>query len=124
VQEKKGREMAQKMTLTAYLEQRGMKAKALKRGEAEAFGIPYPLRAGWPSRHGQMEITPAMIDDANARIQAAKRDARERLRCGQVEVKKPAPVLGAAAAPPVMLSLFPGFASRQARRYQGRRAVP
>jgi hypothetical protein len=64
--------MSEKLTLTAYLDQRGKKAKALKRGEAEAFGIPYPLQSGWPAKYGALEITEEMTARAAAGILACK----------------------------------------------------
>jgi len=30
--------------------------------EARAFGIPYPLRAGWVQRYGNIEITPEIAE--------------------------------------------------------------
>lgn len=106
--------MPEKLTLSAYLAQRGKKAKALTRGEAEAFGIPWPLQAGWPCRYGAIEIMPAMIEDAKARIRAAKKAARS-----QADTK---PVVVPPAA--VELAAFPGFILRQARRYRTRKPAP
>jgi hypothetical protein len=117
VQEKKGREMPEKLTLSAYLDQRGKKAKALKKGEAEAFGIPYPLQAGWPWRYGAMEITQAMIEDAQARMRAAKQEARSRV-CASPAAVAPA------TASAVKLPAFPGFVLRRPKRYQSRRSAP
>lgn len=110
--------MPEKLTLSAYLAQRGKKANALRRGEAEAFGIPYPLQAGWTWRYGAMEITPAMIADAQQRIEAAKREAKERVRCATVASSAPI-----AAAPVNRVSAVPGFVLRQARRYRARRSA-
>ena len=64
--------MSQKLTLARYLEGRGL-VKSLTRIEAEAFGVPYPLVSGWPARHGDMEITPAMLEDLSQRIGCARR---------------------------------------------------
>lgn len=116
--------MPEKLTLSAYLEQRGKKAKALKRGEAEAFGIPYPLQAGWPWRYGAMEITPAMIEDAEARIRAAKKAARGQAKSGQVEVRQSGVTSQLSAMPAAAEVSFPGFARRQARRYRARNLAP
>jgi hypothetical protein len=115
--------MSQKLTLTVYLEQKGQKAKALKRVEAEAFGIPYPLQSGWPGRHGQMEITPDMLvhiattPRAKVRLAASASHVdggSQNLRSDcdinqkhQVDVMRPSP--------------FPGFVVRPALRYRGRR---
>jgi hypothetical protein len=100
--------MSENITLMTYLEQRGGKAKALKRVEAEAFGIPYPLQAGWPKRYGSMKITAAMIEDA-----------RSRMRGGAGKVRAPAIVTAV-----VTRSAFPGFVLRQARRYRARKSEP
>jgi hypothetical protein len=102
------------MTLSTYLEQRGKKAKALRRGEAEAFGIPYPLQSGWPRQYAAMEITPAMIEDANFRVAIARQEGRDRA--------KHAP--SKAPAPQVKKSAVPGFALRQAKRYRSRSSAP
>jgi len=95
--------MAQEMTLTAYLAQRGTKAKALKRGEAEAFGIPYPLQAGWPARYADIVITEAMLRQAAANMTAPRRR----------------PVLLAVTLRPATSNRFRGFVLRRARRYGG-----
>jgi hypothetical protein len=116
--------MAEKLTLSAYLEQRGKKAKSLKRGEAEAFGIPYPLQSGWPWRYGTMEITPAMIEDAKARIQAAKQEARNKAHCRSAGVGEKTAESRAVAARVVATALFPGFVLRQARRYRSHKRAP
>ena len=64
--------MSQKLTLARYLEGRGS-VKSLTRIEAEAFGVPYPLISGWPARHGDTEITQAMLEDLSQRIACARR---------------------------------------------------
>ena len=118
--------MSQKLTLTVYLEQKGQKAKALKRVEAEAFGIPYPLQAGWPGRHGDMEVTPQMLEQiataprvkAQPAALACQGDEdHQNLRLGrdinrgrQSEAMRP--------------SLFPGFVVRPALRHRARRPAP
>ena len=76
--------MSQKLTLARYLEGRGS-VKSLTRIEAEAFGVPYPLVSGWPARHGDTEITQAMLEDLSQRIASARRStANKALRglCG------------------------------------------
>lgn len=118
--------MSQKLTLAVYLEQKGQKAKALKRVEAEAFGIPYPLQAGWPSRHGDMEVTPQMLEQIATAPRTKVRSAgpgpqdneeRQNIRPGydinhegQVEAMRP--------------SQFPGFVVRPALRHRARRPAP
>jgi len=106
--------MSSILTLSAYLEQRGKKAKALKKGEAEAFGIPYPLQAGWPWRYGAMEITPAMVEDAQARIRAARQKAKERVHT----------VPQSSVSPSARLSSVPGFVLRRPKRYRSRSSAP
>lgn len=116
----------QMLTLTRYLEQKGQKAKALKRVEAEAFGIPYPLQAGWPGRHGDMEVTPQMLEQIatapRTKVRLAAQvpqdnEVRQNLRpdCGikhgnQAETLRP--------------SRFPGFVMRPALRHRARRPAP
>jgi hypothetical protein len=102
--------MSEMLTLSTYLEQRGKKAKALRRGEAEAFGIPYPLRAGWPRQYGGMEITAAMIEDAAFRDAIARQEARDRAKHEPPKL----PAQQAKASP------VPGFVLRQAKRYRTR----
>jgi len=118
--------MLQKLTLAVYLEQKGQKAKALKRIEAEAFGIPYPLQAGWPGRHGEMEITSQMLEQIatapRTKVRSANpalqdNEARQNLRpdCDvnhghQAEVMRPV--------------RFPGFVMRPALRHRARRSAP
>jgi hypothetical protein len=106
--------MPEKLTLSAYLAKRGKKAKALKRGEAEAFGIPWPLQAGWPWRYGAMEITPEMIADAESRI----REAKSKPKVAPVATEVPM------SMPHVTRPEFFGFVLRQARRYRVRRPAP
>jgi hypothetical protein len=123
VQDKKGREMPEKLTLSAYLDQRGKKAKALKKGEAEAFGIPYPLQTGWPWRYGAMEITPAMIEDAKARIHKAKVEARNKAHCRPAAGEMGA-VTQSVGAAVLTAPLFPGFALRRSKRHRPNKAAP
>lgn len=133
--------MAQKLTLTGYLRRRGA-IKALTRIEAEAFGIPYPLQSGWPSRYASMEITKAMLEELAKRIVSAKESTARKAQGGlsaathtafesapvspaNCAAAKQAPsAAGAALAVPAMKSPFPGFVLRQARRYQSRRPAP
>ena len=125
--------MAQKMTLAAYLVQRGKKAKALTKIEADVFGIPYPLLAGWPRRHGAMEITQEMIEQIEAQVAVASQSVdREVRRSGKraiAALTPPAPASTprpprAAAAPAERLSPIPGFVLRQPRRCRARRSAP
>jgi hypothetical protein len=106
--------MSENLTLSSYLEKRGKQAKALTRGEAEAFGIPYPLQTGWPRRHGEMEITPTMIADAAFRVAIAKQEARDRAKHAPTKTQ----------ASHAKASPIPGFALRQAKRYQPRNSTP
>jgi hypothetical protein len=112
--------MAQKMTLTGYLAQRGVKAKALTKGEAELLGIPYPLRAGWPRRHGAMEIEEEMLTRLVVCVEGARRAAEEKARSDRAKVKRTAL---AGCQLPTELPAFPGFVLRQARRYIGRESM-
>jgi len=119
--------MAQKMTLAAYLVQRGKKAKALTKGEADLLGIPYPLRAGWPRRHGAIEISEELLEQLAGCVEVARQAAEERARRNSV-TKRPsasicAQVKQIAAIPESKApSAIPGFVLRQARRY--RRSKP
>jgi len=114
--------MSQKLTLAVYLEQKGQKAKALKRVEAEAFGIPYPLQAGWPGRHSDMEITPEMLvhiattPRTNSRSAAASPGGSQFL----VDILCGYGVSDVPAAHETRSSSFPGFALRRSRRYRAR----
>jgi hypothetical protein len=118
--------MSQKLTLAVYLEQKGQKAKALKRVEAEAFGIPYPLQAGWPGRHSDMEITPEMLvhiattPRTNSRSPAASPPGSERI----VDLLCDYGVSDMLAAPKTRLPSFPGFVLRPARRRRARHCAP
>jgi hypothetical protein len=113
--------MAQKMTLTAYLAQRGKKAKALTKGEADLLGIPYPLRAGWPRRHGAMEIEEEMLAQLVTCAEVARKASEEKTRRSQVKVERGSAWRGQSPvhpqSVPVELASFPGFVLRQARRY-------
>ncbi|MBD8531522.1 MULTISPECIES: hypothetical protein [unclassified Massilia] len=121
------------MTLTAYLVQRGKKAKALTKIEADVFGIPYPLLAGWPRRHGSMEITEEMVERVATQVALASQSADKAVRRSVKRVtaapasstmanspKSACPTAGAAER----LSPIPGFVLRQARRYRSRRSAP
>lgn len=131
--------MAQKLTLTAYLWQRGKKAKALTKIEAQVFGIAYPLQAGWPRRHGAMEITEAMLDQVAAQAIAANQATVQKIRRSakraaaalpaSVQLTHPSPSASMSCAPParakaVEATLFPGFILRNARRLRTRRSPP
>jgi hypothetical protein len=106
--------MAQKMTLTGYLAQRGVKAKALTKGEAELLGIPYPLRAGWPRRHGAMEIEEEMLARLVACVEGIRRAAEEKARSDRAKVKRSTPV---GCLELTKLPAFPGFVLRRPKRY-------
>lgn len=67
------------MNLAAYLGKRGT-CPALTRLEADTFGVPYPLVAGWPDRYAAVEITPAMIDQLRASIEAANKSTAAKAR--------------------------------------------
>jgi hypothetical protein len=115
--------MAENLTLTAYLARRGKKAKALKKVEADAFGIPYPLVSGWPARYGDLEITEAMLEQVGVNIRDAKRASSNKIsQASQVQQELAMP--GARSAPITKLSLCPGFVLRQARRYRPRGSAP
>jgi hypothetical protein len=120
--------MAQKMTLTAYLAQRGKKAKALTKGEADLLGIPYPLRAGWPRRHGAMELTEEVVEQLVACAENARQASEEKARRDQVKTKGGSATTRLRARPtlsaPTAIPAFPGFALRQARRYRSRSSAP
>jgi hypothetical protein len=73
-------EMAEKMTLTAYLAQRGVKAKALTRGEAQLLGIPFPLQGGWPRKYGATLIEEELLPQLLAYAGAARQSAEEKAR--------------------------------------------
>ena len=118
-----------KMTLTAYLAQRGTKAKALTKGEADLLGIPYPLRSGWPRRHGVTEIDEGMLAQLAAHADAARQVAEEKARRAAVKVGS----LDAASQQPLQFTVAParkrvspvlGFVLRQARRYRSRKSAP
>jgi hypothetical protein len=120
--------MAQKMTLTAYLAQRGKKAKALTKGEADLLGIPYPLRAGWPRRHGAMEIEEEMLAQLVTCAEAARQASEEKTRRSQVKVERGSACRGRSPVHPqpvpVELASFPGFVLRRPRRYRSRSSAP
>lgn len=121
--------MAEKLTLTTYLERRGT-CKTLTRIEAEAFGVPYPLVSGWPVRFGAVEITQAMLKDLATRIQTARRSTASKARRGldgaegRVQnVPAPIEVPACTVAAPLQRNnpaIFPGFARRLARRARDR----
>lgn len=120
--------MAQKMTLTSYLARRGVRAKALTKGEAELLGIPYPLRAGWPRRYGAMEITELMLEQLVACAEASRQASEEKARRAQVKVERGGPGNTHLRTRPSPASTelpdFPGFVLRQARRYRSRSPAP
>lgn len=110
------RNLPQNFTLAEYLAKRGT-CPALTRLEANIFGVPYPLVAGWPVRFKNVEITAGMLDQLRASIGPAQTattaKAKRALdsamglavtREARVKVESPT------RAPRV--SLFPGFAVR------------
>lgn len=120
--------MAQKMTLTAYLAQRGVKAKALTKGEADLLGIPFPLQGGWPRKYGGIEIDDGLLKQLSAHAESARLAAEKKARLGQARPAAPAPVgvqMPLVSAPVrVAGSPVPGFVLRQARRYRTRKPAP
>jgi hypothetical protein len=120
--------MAQKMTLTAYLAQRGVKAKALTRGEAELLDIPYPLQGGWPRKYGAMEIDEELIKRLATHAEAARQAAEEKARRSRI---KPRPVVPTQAQLPLpsaptrgQVSPVAGFVLRRPKRYRSRSSAP
>jgi hypothetical protein len=115
---------AQKITLADYLARRGI-CKALTSIEARAFGVPYPLVAGWARRHGAVEITPAMIEQLQVNIGHAQLSTAAKAKRGldaamglPVEpVTRAARMKVAAVAREVPSSAphFPGFTLRSGR---------
>jgi len=119
--------MVQKMTLTAYLAQRGKKAKALTRGEAELLDIPFPLQAGWSRRYGALEIEEVMLIQLVACVEGARRVAEERCQQSRVRMASAAPADGEMrrrAAVPSKTKMIAGFVLCQARRYRSRSSAP
>lgn len=130
--------MAQKLTLAAYLEQRGKKAKALTKIEAQVFGIAYPLQAGWPRRHGAMEITETMIDRVKAQTAVASESDERKIRRGAkrattvvskaATATQPRAATGSDApfhrAAHVKLPQFPGFILGATKRRRARPSAP
>lgn len=133
--------MGEKLTLTRYLQGRG-EVKALTHIEALAFGVPYPLKPGWPARHGAMEITEGMIADLKTRIATAKKSTASKARGGlegigvELPTQRPSsapaaqqarPALtpgGALKTAPVRSILFPGFVLRRPKSYRSRSSAP
>lgn len=119
--------MAQKMTLSAYLAQRGKKAKALTRGEAALLGIPFPLQAGWPRRYGAIEIDDAMLAQLAACVEAARRTAEEKAQRAMAERaagSAPRHIRLPAASVPAVVRVVSGFVLRKAKRYRERGPAP
>jgi hypothetical protein len=121
--------LPQKMTLTAYLAQRGTKAKALTKREADLLGIPFPLQCGWPRRYGAIEIEDGMLEQLMAHAEAARQVVEEKARRNQAN---PAPATSASASDQMPLALQParlirspvrGFVLRQAKRYRRRKSA-
>jgi hypothetical protein len=110
------------MTLTAYLAQRGTKAKALTKREADLLGIPFPLQGGWARKHGAMIIKEELLPRLAAYADAARHAAEEKARAkrggahaaGAIGVQLQ---LGDASVCRPM-SPVPGFVLRRARRFR------
>jgi hypothetical protein len=125
--------MSQKLTLARYLESRGS-VKSLTRIEAEAFGVPYPLVSGWPARHGNTEITEAMVEDLAQRIAGARRSTASKALRGlngaaggspssgprTGAARQALPIESAAKQHVEVTRSFPGFVLRPAKRSRGR----
>jgi len=118
--------MSHKLTLTGYLKQKGQKAKALKRVEAEVFGIPYPLQAGWPSRHGDMEVTPQMLERIATAPYVKVRRVAPVCQCneGDQTLRLDCDINYVRQAEAMRPSRFPGFVVRPALRHRARRSTP
>lgn len=119
--------MAEKMTLTKYLAQRGVKAKALTRGEATLLGIPFPLQGGWARKHGAMVIEAEMLPRLVAYADAARQVAEEKARAKKVEPRTAPPAaeqLPLAIAPMrIRVSPVPGFVLRRPKSYRVRKSA-
>ncbi|QJD98640.1 hypothetical protein HH212_00110 [Massilia forsythiae] len=76
------------ITLSAYLEMRGKKAKALTRGEADLLHIPFPLKNGWPRKYGPMLLTDEMVERLVATKVAAEKEAEKRARRIQAQAER------------------------------------
>lgn len=123
---------ARKMTLASYLAKRGA-CKALTSIEAQVFGVPFPLVAGWARRHGAVKITSEMIEQLRAKIGAAKSSTTAKAKRGldaalglPIEpvtratcVKVASVTRGAQMSP-----RFPGFALRAGRGRAGAAGLP
>jgi len=118
--------MSQKLTLAVYLEQKGQKAKALKRVEAEAFGIPYPLQAGWPGRYGGMEVTPQMLEQIATAPRVKVRSAPPTLQDneGRQNQRPDCDFNQGRQAEAMRACRFPGFTIRPSRRSRARHFAP
>jgi len=118
--------MSQKLTLAVYLEQKGQKAKALKRVEAETFGIPYPLQAGWPGRYGEMEVTPQMLEQIATAPRTKVRSAVPALQDNEAcqNLRPDCDIKHGNQADTLRPSRFPGFTIRPSRRSRARHFVP
>jgi len=120
--------MAEKLTLTAYLARRGVKAKALTRGEAALLGIPFPLQGGWARKHGAMVIEEEMLPQLVAHAEAARQAAAEKAKNRNVEPHTTAPA--ASQMPLTMIPVrirvaaFPGFVLRRPKSYRARKSAP
>jgi hypothetical protein len=94
--------------------------------EAEAFGIPYPLQAGWPSRHSDMEITAEMLDHIATTPSTNSRSTKASLAGSQplVDIICSYGVSDVLVTKEARQSSFPGFHLRPARRYRAMNRAP
>lgn len=113
------------ITLSAYLETRGKKAKALTRGEADLLRIPFPLQNGWPRKYGPMLLTDEMVERLVACKVAAEKEAAKRARRIQAQAERRAAAAQGQLSiieesPPALVRTEPrfvqGFRVRPARR--------
>ena len=119
--------MAQKMTLSAYLAQRGKKAKALTKGEAALLGIPFPLQSGWPRRYGAVEIDDQLLGRLVACAEASRLAAEE--KAPQVRHKRTVGTVSSQQLEfiertPALLRIVSGFVLRRPRRHRDRGHLP
>lgn len=101
---------------------RGVKAKALTRGEAAVLGIPFPLQRGWARKHSGMKIDGELLPRLTAYADAARQAAEEKVCARVAGPRTIAPVcaqLQLVVAPArIPASPVPGFVLRRARRFR------
>lgn len=78
------------MTAYEYIEAKWLKRRykviILNRLEAKIFGIPYPLKKGWIAKSKVLQLTQAMIDEANAKV--PEYEYRQKLKLESKKNKK------------------------------------